>query len=63
MKPVLVDKLLLLGELNERKEDDTTFFSSVLGNLDGEGRQIDEGERTYGYQRLPTLLENQLQNL
>ena len=63
MKPVVVDKLLLLGELNERKEDDTTLFSSVLGNLDGEGRQIDDCERTYGYQRLPTLLENQLQNL
>ena len=30
----------------EREEDATALFSSVLGNLDGEGRQIDDYERT-----------------
>ena len=44
MKPLVADKLVvsLLGELNEREEDDTTFCSSALGNLDGEGRQTEE---------------------
>jgi len=48
MKPLVVDKLVLsLGELNEREEDATTLSSSVLGNMDGEGRQIDDCKRTH----------------
>ena len=46
MKPLLADKLVvsLLGV--ERDEDATAMFSSVLENLDGEGRQINDCERT-----------------
>ena len=35
-----MDKLVvsLLGELNEREEDAATLSSSVLGNMDEEGR-------------------------
>ena len=62
MKPLVADKLVvsLLGGLNEML---TTLSSSVLGNLHGEGRQIDDCKGTHWYQRLPTLPENQLQNL
>ena len=44
VKPVAADKLLvsLLGI--ERKNDATTLFSSILGNLDGERRQINDYE-------------------
>ena len=41
MKPLIVS---LLGD--EREDDATALFPSVLGNLDGEGRQIDDFERT-----------------
>ena len=46
MKPVAADKLLvsLLGI--EQEDDATALFPSILGNLDGEGRQIDGYERT-----------------
>ena len=46
MKPVAADKLLvsLLGI--EREDDATALFSSILRNLDGEGRQIDDYEQT-----------------
>ena len=40
----LVVTVSLLGV--EREEDATALFSSVLGNLDGKGRQIDDYERT-----------------
>ena len=44
MKPVAADKLpvSLLGI--EQEDDATTLFSSILGNLDGEGRQIHDYE-------------------
>ena len=49
MKPLVADKLVvsLLGELSGRKT--TTLSSSVLGNLDGIGRQIDDCKRTHWY--------------
>ena len=31
----------------EREDDATALFSSVLGNLDGEGHQIEDCERTF----------------
>ena len=51
MKQVVADKLVvsLLGELNQWEEDATTLCSSVLGNLDGEGRQTDECKTTHWY--------------
>ena len=36
-----------LEELNEREEGAVILPSSVLGNLDGEGRQIDDCTRTH----------------
>ena len=39
----------LLGELNQWEEDATTLCSSVLGNLNGEGRQTDECKTTHWY--------------
>ena len=46
MKPSLEDKLVvsLLGV--KRDEDATALLFSVLWNLDGEGRRIDDCERT-----------------
>ena len=51
MKQVVADKLVvsLLGELNQWEEDARTLCSSVLGNLDGEGRQTDECKTTHWY--------------
>ena len=64
MKPLVADKLgVSLGELNKSEEDATRLSSSVLGNLDGEGRPIDDCKKTHWYKRLPILLGNQLQNL
>ena len=37
----------LLGELNEREEGAIMLSSSVLGNLDREGRQIYDCTRTH----------------
>ena len=49
MKQLVADKLgvSLLGELNKSEEDTTRLSSSVLGNLDGEGRPIDDCKRTH----------------
>ena len=46
MKPLLADKLVVSMLGVERDEDAIALFSSVLGNLDGEGRQIDDCEST-----------------
>ena len=48
MKLPVADKLVVTVSLLgvEREEDATALFSSVLGNLDGKGRQIDDYERT-----------------
>ena len=42
MKPVVAVKLLVTLLGIEREDDATALFSSILGNLDGEGRQIDD---------------------
>ena len=44
MKPVIAVKLLVSLLRVEREDDATALFSSILGNLDGEGRQIDDYE-------------------
>ena len=46
MKPVAADKLLVSLMGIEREDDATALFSSILGNLDGEGRQKDDYEQT-----------------
>ena len=40
----------------EQKEDATASFPFVLRNLNGEERQIDDYEKTYWYQHLPTMI-------
>ena len=45
MKPLVADKLVMSLGI-EREEDATALFSSVLGNPDGEGREIYDCERT-----------------
>ena len=45
----------MLGVKREEDATVTALFSFVLRNLDGEGRQIDDYEKSHWYQPLTTL--------